>query len=144
MRDRWYELMEDYSFRSLAGETDKLPALSGLARRFQDVFPDGKYLAGIWSTHTDLLSCIASTWSWASVRGQISYETQRLTSSGGRVEDRAQEKPLDCDFGDLKVEEMYTLPKHNDIYGAIKGAYLVLSGALLAVIDSDPQFRESV
>lgn len=37
---------------------------------------------------------------------------------------------------------MYTLPKHNDMYGAIKGANLVLSGALLAVIDSDPQFRE--
>jgi hypothetical protein len=35
---------------------------------------------------------------------------------------------------------MYTIPKHNDIYGAIKDAYLILSGALLAVIDSDPQF----
>lgn len=76
------------------------------------------------------------------MRGRISYETQRLRDSGRRIEDRAQEKPLDCDFGDLKVEKMYTLPKHNNIYSAIKGAYLVLSSALLAVIDSDPQLRE--
>jgi hypothetical protein len=155
MRDRWYELMEDYSFRSLTNETDKLPALSGLARHYQDVFPGGKYLAGIWHTHLPAallwrsvygtghrpLSYIAPTWSWASVRGRVSYETQRTRDFGGRIEDRAQEKPLDCDFGDLKVEKMYTLPKHNDIYGAIKGAYLVLHGALLTVIDSDPHFR---
>lgn len=155
-RDRWYELMEDYSFRSLTKETDKLPALSGLARHFQDVFPSGKYLAGIWSTHLPAAllwrseycparrysAYIAPTWSWASVRGQISYETQRIEDSGGRIEDRAQEKPSDCDFGDLKVEKMSTLPKHNNIYGAINGADLVLNDALLAVIDSNPQFRE--
>jgi len=155
MRDRWYELMEDYSFRSLTRETDKLPALSGLARHFQDIFPGGKYLTGIWSTHLPAAllwrstsgtahrysSYIAPTWSWASVNGRISYETQRLTDFGGSIENRAQEKPVDCDFGDLKLENMYTLPNHNDLYGAVKDAYLVLSGALLAVIDSDPQFR---
>lgn len=106
MRERWYELMEDYSFRSLTKETDKLPALSGLARHYQDVFPGGKYLAGIWSTHLPAallwrsmdgtahrsLSYIAPTLSWASVRGRISYETQRLEHSGGRIEDRAQRK----------------------------------------------------
>lgn len=155
MRDRWYELVEDYSFRSLTKETDTLPAISGLARHYQDVFPSGTYLAGIWSTHLPAallwrskydtaqrsLSYLAPTWSWASVRGRISCETQRLSNPGARIEDRAQEKLLERNFGDLEVEKMYALPKHSDIYGAITGAYLVLSGALLAVIDSDPQFR---
>jgi hypothetical protein len=164
MRGRWYSLMEDYSIRSLTNDMDKLPALSGLAKHYQDIF-NGKYLAGIWSTHlpaallwrndslrgtkctpnrkgteSRYLSYIAPTWSWASVDGSISYESQRLEESGPSIEDRVQETPSDCDFGDLKVENMYTLPKHNDIYGAIKNAYLVLSGALLAVVDSNPQF----
>lgn len=39
MRDRWYELIEDFSFRSLTMETDTFPALSGLARHYQDIFP---------------------------------------------------------------------------------------------------------
>lgn len=50
-RDRWYELMEDYSSRNLTNEMDKLPALSGLARSFLHLVPQAKYLAEIWSTH---------------------------------------------------------------------------------------------
>lgn len=33
-------------------------------------------------------------------------------------------------------------PKHDDTYGAIKEAYLVLCGALLAAIDPSPQIRK--
>ena len=156
MRDGWYELMEDYSFRSLTKETDKLPALSGLAQYYQDVFRGGQYLAGIWSTHLPAAllwrsmagpdnrspSYIAPTWSWASVKGQISYESQRLDDSGGSSEERPQEQPSACDFGDLKVEQMLTIPKYDDTYGAIRSASLVLSGVLLAAIDPRPQVKE--
>ncbi|KAL8789154.1 MAG: hypothetical protein Q9213_001261 [Squamulea squamosa] len=37
MRDRWYQLMEDYSTRSLTNKLDTLPALSGLAQQYQDI-----------------------------------------------------------------------------------------------------------
>jgi hypothetical protein len=155
MRDRWYELMEDYSFRRLTNETDKLPALSGLAQNFQHVVPQAEYLAGIWSTHLPAallwrtrytarrpLSYIAPTWSWASIVGNITYESQRLKDSGGRIEDRPQEWLSDCDFGNLSVERMSTRPKHNDKYGTILSASLSLNGALLAGIDSSPQLRK--
>lgn len=35
LRDRWYELMEHYSDRSLTKERDRLPALSGLVSKFE-------------------------------------------------------------------------------------------------------------
>jgi hypothetical protein len=152
MRDRWYELMEDYSFRRLTNETDKLPALSGLAQNFQHAVPQAEYLAGIWSTHLPAallwrtrytarrpMSYIAPTWSWASIIGNITYESQRLIDTGGRFEERPQELPFDCDFGDLSVEMISTRPKHNDKYGSIPSASLSLNGALLTNIDSNPQ-----
>jgi hypothetical protein len=51
IRDRWYGLMEDYSRRSLTKEMDKLPAISRLAKHYQNIFSNEKYLAGIWNTH---------------------------------------------------------------------------------------------
>jgi hypothetical protein len=68
----------------------------------------------------------------------ISCESRGLEESGPIIEDRIQETPSDCDFGDLRVENIYTLRKYNDIYGAIKTADLVLGGVLLAVVDSGP------
>lgn len=170
-RERWYELMEDYSFRNLTYEMDKLPALSGLARSFQhsvpqteyrtgmlhSIFvPQAKYLAGIWSTHLPeaLLwrtrytgrrslsgSYIAPTWSWASVVGSITYESQRL-EHGKRIEDHPKERPLDSETGNLSVESMSTQPKHDDEHGAILSASLSFTGALLASIDSNPQLHK--
>ena len=98
LRGRWYELVEDYSTRCLTKENDKLPALSGLASKFKDHFPAGKYLAELWSSHlpSALLrktigdhssprersrraaSYIAPGWSWASIGCGITYESQRL------------------------------------------------------------------
>jgi hypothetical protein len=147
--------MEDYSFRRLTNETDKLPALSGLAHSFQKTFPQAKYVAGIWSTHLPAallwrtkhsahrpLSYIAPTWSWASVVGSITYESQRILNSGGRIEHRSQERASDCDFGNLSVQAVFTEPKQNDDYGATLSASLHLSGALLTSIDSNPQPQE--
>lgn len=80
MKFRWFKLSEEYSDRSLTNETDKLPALSGIAQLFQKHFPNDEYIPGIWSSHLLLAllwqpSCngigrrtteyIAPSWSWA-------------------------------------------------------------------------------
>jgi Heterokaryon incompatibility protein (HET) len=112
-RDRWYDIIEDYSSRSLTKESDKLPALAGLAAKFRGEQAGGMYLGGIWSHH--LPSALlwrtitrslyarqpplprrpkqyrAPSWSWASIDGQISYNSQRIEdtdfySEGGRSE----------------------------------------------------------
>ncbi|KAF2028158.1 HET-domain-containing protein [Setomelanomma holmii] len=49
--DKWYTLVEDFMSRSLTCTTDRLPALSRLAREFQYEFPTSRYVAGMWTEH---------------------------------------------------------------------------------------------
>ncbi|KAG8158538.1 hypothetical protein KVR01_011660 [Diaporthe batatas] len=45
--DHWYILVHDYAHRELTCETDRLPAMSGLARLVGETLGD-QYLAGLW------------------------------------------------------------------------------------------------
>ena len=45
----WYEMVEQYTQRELSYGTDTLPALSGIATRYQEMTTD-VYLAGIWKS----------------------------------------------------------------------------------------------
>lgn len=91
LEKRWWLLVEDYSGRLLTEETDRLIALSGVARAYQEEhFLKGgvKYGAGLWSSHLPegLLwqvvsqtrsrheTYIAPSWSWASVKGSVRYD----------------------------------------------------------------------
>lgn len=93
----WYRIVEAYCRRNLSCMRDKLPALSGVAYGFSQIFnelelatttdlPPLRYLAGLWSVdiHKGLLWTTggntvssydyledyrAPTWSWASVEG---------------------------------------------------------------------------
>jgi len=103
---RWWRMVEEYSLRGLTKETDRLPAISGLARRMED--PGlGKYLSGIWRENLPwglLWQCdrigmnsgmstppgttkkrgsrskisVAPTWSWASITGPIRRPSRLL------------------------------------------------------------------
>jgi len=86
----WPELVMRYSSRNLTKESDKLPALSGLAHEYQVLWTD-QYLAGLWLK--DLWKSLlwrrdpkytlpeptrpeeyrAPTWSWASMDGRIYF-----------------------------------------------------------------------
>ncbi|KAK8112073.1 heterokaryon incompatibility [Apiospora kogelbergensis] len=46
--DQWMTMLEMYSILELSYETDRLPALSGLASYFKKALPRDKYLAGLW------------------------------------------------------------------------------------------------
>lgn len=51
-QNRWYRLVENYSARSLTVESDKLPAMAGLAMSFRsETLKNGTYLAGLWREH---------------------------------------------------------------------------------------------
>jgi hypothetical protein len=103
----WMKIVINYAPRNLSNPRDKLPALAGLARRFdrQAGFANGRYLAGLWeaSLLEDLLwkrdedwfpaffhaprasvsrreGC-APTWSWASIVGNIRYGRMQGASS---------------------------------------------------------------
>ncbi|EXJ62012.1 hypothetical protein A1O7_02444 [Cladophialophora yegresii CBS 114405] len=81
--DLWFQIREDYSQKELTNATDRLPALTGIARMVYRILnsPEDDYLAGIWKPHLlqELLwqrghhtatstgtdsSYIAPSWSW--------------------------------------------------------------------------------
>jgi hypothetical protein len=83
---RWFEIVERYCKTDLTFETDKLPAISGLARYIRNHTGD-QYCSGIWKSQFHLgliwapdsqgvkraLSSRAPSWSWASVDGPVQY-----------------------------------------------------------------------
>lgn len=146
VRDRWYELMEDYMSRLLTKGTDKLPALSGLAQSFQSQLPSSQYLAGLWTSHLPYallwrmgsrttwsnaqrsLSFRAPSWSFLSLDGAMSYESQRLDNSGGP---RPEEAMSDYDHANLTIRGTHLQPSGADQYGAISQASLLLRGRMI-------------
>lgn len=79
---QWDELIEAFGQRSLSKATDKLPAMSGLAKVFEKRLGGPKSIASLWSS--DLIRglawhCLDSqkpfaqytgpSWSWAGFRG---------------------------------------------------------------------------
>ncbi|KAH8683263.1 heterokaryon incompatibility protein-domain-containing protein [Tricladium varicosporioides] len=91
---KWYDVVEEFTSRDLTFETDRLPAIAGLAAELQKCV-SYNYLAGLWDDflEMDLLwststwnkaqmksfickrigNHYAPTWSWASVTGLIKY-----------------------------------------------------------------------
>ncbi|RYP04609.1 hypothetical protein DL764_004346 [Monosporascus ibericus] len=81
--DIWYELLSAYGGRKLTKETDKLPAMSGLANLMEKRY-GAKYVAGLWSNSlieglawqglgdrapASRSEYIGPSWSWAGYRG---------------------------------------------------------------------------
>ncbi|EEU41451.1 uncharacterized protein NECHADRAFT_83551 [Fusarium vanettenii 77-13-4] len=86
----FYTLASKYNSRALTYSSDKLPAFSGLAQKFQHVF-GGEYLAGLWSSdfprgllwYPDEISPSAAqpnglpSWSWASTNKSVLFVTSQ-------------------------------------------------------------------
>ncbi|KAF2188595.1 HET-domain-containing protein [Zopfia rhizophila CBS 207.26] len=151
-RDHWYGLVEDYSSRYLTNETDKLPALAGLASKFSEEQNPGNYLAGIWSDHlpsallwrtvplysrnrdqpiSPLAAFLprrpqayrAPSWSWTSIDGEISYESQRI----GGCDDTSC--IFDSEYGNFKITgSYYQLVATFDTLGTPSDAALRMRG----------------
>lgn len=95
----WQQISMDYSRRSITYDRDSLSALSGLARRFQDVTGD-EYLAGLWkkTLSAGLMwqvtggigarpsTYLAPTWSWLCMRTPIINRYSRYHSGQPCVE----------------------------------------------------------
>ncbi|KAH9213301.1 heterokaryon incompatibility protein-domain-containing protein, partial [Leptodontidium sp. 2 PMI_412] len=118
----WRHIITIYTQRCLTFDRDILPALSGLASLIQPLVLDA-YLAGLWREdfHRQLLWCKACshirltaddhallkslprttelcppTWSWASVRGAVSYDG--MWTSEGKLEGLAKVLAVHCDL----------------------------------------------
>ncbi len=127
---KWYVAVRTYTRGNLTFSSDKLIAISGVAKFLKDMWRDDsvRYLAGLWSyqLETSLVwsnnkgtpvaeeGYRAPTWSWASVNGPV-HKTFYYHES--RYELLS------------KVLEAYTEPI-NDEFGAVRAGYLKISGPL--------------
>lgn len=124
----WRSTIQSYSDKNLTKEGDRLPALSGIAKRFQNIF-GGRYLAGIWEQHLVAGLCwhvylpgkrpekyTAPSWSWASVFDcKIGYFLQK------KLEDPSS----------IKLHHCVCTPAGLDKTGAVSDGYIRLSGYLM-------------
>ncbi|OJI96463.1 hypothetical protein ASPVEDRAFT_157993 [Aspergillus versicolor CBS 583.65] len=133
--DAWYCIVEDYSGRNLTFDTDKLPALGGLAASFARVQAT-TYLAGLWkediqiglgwyvateqATHNlENTEASGPTWSWASagkMRVRFRYlepDSAHLVSKGSHV-----------------VNASCAPQSLHQPYGRIQNGYIELRGSL--------------
>lgn len=96
----WYRLIVDYTARKLTDYRDKLPAISGLAKIFQQTI-QSPYIAGMWVDYLlwDMLwavperaetlyapehyQYIAPSFSWASVTSPVHFATDMLNHGDG-------------------------------------------------------------
>ena len=92
--DLWHRLVSEYTNRALSVESDRLPAIAGIAQAVQSRL-QSRYLAGIWMNdlrcsllwhYTRSLTAVgvsygkrpkayrAPTWSWASIEGCVAFD----------------------------------------------------------------------
>ncbi|KAJ3543418.1 hypothetical protein NM208_g3584 [Fusarium decemcellulare] len=126
----WLEVVAPFTSRAIMHETDRLPAISGVAAALST--PTGmEYIAGTWKDMLGTMICwhvykpgtsrhetyYAPTWSWASVIGPV--ET-RLTIATNQL---PQTKVIDV---------QYTLATPNP-YGRVSSAKLTMKGIMVDV-----------
>ena len=144
--DDWRAFVEEYTDRSLTKKTDKLSAVSGLAKMISNFLCDEEgnpdtYLAGLWRREflSDLTWRVVSfgaelqgaqpyrapSWSWASVDGSVRYEFWRAVSTW-KYEPRQE---MDCTVDEVIVQNALSL----DLTGPVVAAHAILTGLLAPV-----------
>ncbi|KAL6814919.1 heterokaryon incompatibility domain-containing protein [Trichoderma sp. SZMC 28015] len=143
----WYKMVEDYTGRFITKSSDRLPALSGLAKAVSQSSKD-EYLAGLWKNGLieGLTWCgsqgaekleepgeyIAPSWSWASVTGTVRfpiyswYERARWSANMSDFEPLAEYVSHSLDLLDL------------DQHGRLKGGWLRINAPLFPITSLEP------
>ncbi|WXC58414.1 hypothetical protein SNK03_004312 [Fusarium graminearum] len=117
-RECWRLMVQTYSSCDLTQRGDILIAILGVAKRFDEFYPNDKYMMGLWkeALHTDLTwesnasegapvkrdTSLAPSWSWASLTGgKITVPAARQVYGG--------EAASHIEFVDARAE-----PGHSD------------------------------
>ena len=148
----WHWLVENYCSTDITRESDKLPALSGLAQAFSRANVLGKYIAGLWANDLpDGLLWMAGedamrpeqyrapSWSWASlVSGGITYPSYKDEG----WEERRNFRSIIKESSVRILEAKCDFPiGGTDVTGAVAGGHIVLLGLLvevtLEIVDDD-------
>ncbi len=142
----WLEVVEAYSARKLTKDGDKLPALSGVARRFQQNL-DASYLAGLWSAGLAESLCWYSplsprrrpsqprgpSWSWVAIEGAICHP-QPISLKSTNEEGGYCNAVNMGHIGTMELRIMHAACEltTSDPTGSVSGGFMILRGRLAA------------
>lgn len=154
----WPQIVAEYSARDLTFRKDRLPALSGVARRLHSSNPSMQYLAGLWLDHLPeaLLWRVMKkrpeekqdtraregplgsrdsqpgaqtpSWSWASLEG-------------GRMSTSYPERKLVVER--VKIINAQTIPSGIDPFSSVKQGTIKLRGPVVATVLSYSKGRNN-
>lgn len=171
--EAWHQVVNAYSVLNLTKESDKLPALSGLAAKVAAVRkPDSHYLAGLWSDsiYHDLLWKVsmpledlpdrrtaewrAPTWSWASLSSNIAFPYRQTVRGLCRIDYEALvmnlgNSPTGATENEWKQETMWSLTFHGLLFPAKmevrdnKEVHMIYKGHLKAVFSLGYEWEAS-
>jgi hypothetical protein len=127
-------MVEAYTERDLTFDSDRLPAISGLAKLMQ-TGPDDEYICGLWrktllidlmwwvqdwkAPHKRHENYYAPTWAWSSISGPVHYRT---------------EDEFHRFYEDLQLLNIdYTLSSSNS-FGPVTQASITVRGVLIPVL----------
>ncbi|KAL8951381.1 MAG: hypothetical protein Q9222_002631 [Ikaeria aurantiellina] len=150
----WYDLIEEYTKRSIHEPRDFLPLLSPFAQKIQWQ-TEGSYLAGLWAMEGQipfrslLWYCKnggaaahngSPSWAWSSVVGAVTHPCQymhRMDHPGARSEwippkTQRQRHVLSypCRNSQIKVLSSKTTPSTDNLLGQVEGGRLEITGLL--------------
>ncbi|KAI1350324.1 heterokaryon incompatibility protein-domain-containing protein [Xylaria sp. FL0043] len=134
---QWDSIVPTFALMSLTFPSDRLPALSGVARRYGE-YHGYEYLAGFWKQtiqydffwgrgNSDVeprpRPKVAPTWSWASIMGHV-----RPVESSMELRSEPELKP--CEFLTFHGHEIEGVTG-SDTYGKLRKALLHVSGPVV-------------
>lgn len=159
----WTNVVSGYTKCNLTYDTDRLPAISGMAHMFSRKRPSARYVAGLWSDTMDPESLltnlmwyvhrprfvewrtrskqwIAPTFSWASVRQEVVFPTSSLHFSN--KDNLTFESYVDKTW--VKIMDARCKPSTEDPMGQVTSGVLKFTGRSLRgrVISSIRRPRE--
>jgi hypothetical protein len=134
---RWEDLIREYSRRKLSREDDKLPALAGLAAKFESLVR-AEYLAGLWSCWLPM----HLLWKVAGSSGSGSTQSNWRAPTWSWL---SMNSPVQMDIGDYKnftaVAKVtnYAIEalKKFQLLGRLKRASITLRGVFNEACDED-------
>lgn len=155
MRHYWFSIVESYSRKQLYKESDRLPALDGLAQASSHPLK-GRYVAGMWSSEMpsallwqidfearkhaeccdDAPSKGVPSWSWASVNYGVHYQSQRSWQAHQASGDQARVQRI-CDFGSFSIHETHVSQSNDYSTSPILRGFLSCSGKMYHLILGD-------
>ncbi|OIW25310.1 hypothetical protein CONLIGDRAFT_636372 [Coniochaeta ligniaria NRRL 30616] len=144
LQQTWFAIVQNYSARKLTCQTDKLVAISGIARRMSLLLQGDPYVAGLWKS--TIIPCLlwsvpqsgrrisekrAPSWSWASMRCPVTYD--EAITRPGELWDPASS-------GGSRVVDVQVQLDSSDPFGMVSGGYIEISGqwCTIRIEGSDP------